>query len=304
MATEQGYDKIALTTGMQQIDLYTENLRQNIQEIAWNKDDRGNINVRAIKESRTGEIVFNEDFIDGKLEGRGKSLDEVVGKNIADQIRNSEEVSGNIRGDNLSIGGHFHKLMYDQMIPTFLNKFAKKWGGKVSTSELGGRKKITQEMIDDANARRDFEEGERLTEEMEQQELGTEMTRDKSSAGEATLTQPSLEITPAMRESNQTQGVPLFAAPAFRDAPFQYNQIADQFLQYFPENASIDEVEDGMSELPAAERNFYRALGREDWLGFDYPSQTIDAILTEPDSFELSTQIKTCLLYTSDAADE
>ncbi|MGA0844824.1 MAG: GNAT family N-acetyltransferase, partial [Arenicellales bacterium] len=84
-------------------------------------------------------------------------------------------------------------------------------------------------------------------------------------------------------------------APAYRDGAFRYNQIADRFMEFFPEDADIDEVEAELEDLPAAERNFYRALSREDWLGFDYPSQAIDAILEEPDNFDLSTQVKAAL---------
>lgn len=35
-------------------------------------------------------------------------------------------------------GGEFHHLLYDQMIPSFLKKYTKKWGGEVGTTEIKG----------------------------------------------------------------------------------------------------------------------------------------------------------------------
>ncbi len=35
-------------------------------------------------------------------------------------------------------GGEFHRLLYDTMIPSFLKKYAKKWGATVGTTEIKG----------------------------------------------------------------------------------------------------------------------------------------------------------------------
>jgi hypothetical protein len=35
-------------------------------------------------------------------------------------------------------GGEFHRLLYDTMIPSFLKKYAKKWGAQVGTTEIKG----------------------------------------------------------------------------------------------------------------------------------------------------------------------
>jgi hypothetical protein len=38
----------------------------------------------------------------------------------------------------LKHGGEFHRLLYDKMIPSFLKKYAKKWGAEVGTTEIKG----------------------------------------------------------------------------------------------------------------------------------------------------------------------
>jgi len=42
-------------------------------------------------------------------------------------------------------GGEFHRLLYDTMIPSFLKKYAKKWGAQVGTTEIKGMGQPTVE---------------------------------------------------------------------------------------------------------------------------------------------------------------
>jgi RNA polymerase sigma factor (sigma-70 family) len=87
----------------------------------------------------------------------------------------------------------------------------------------------------------------------------------------------------------------LLQEAAFRDGELVYNRVVDRFNENFADDASVEEVMSEIDDLGPEERNFYRALGRDDWLGFDYPSQTINAILTEPEAFELSQGTKSAL---------
>jgi hypothetical protein len=107
--------------------------------------------------------------------------------------------------------------------------------------------------------------------------------------------------TGLMPEWTWTEGVQLAAdrfyddGPAFQDGNLVYDRVVDRFRENFADDASVEEVMSAIDDLRPEERNFYRALGREGWLGFDYPSQAIDAILEEPDNFDLSPQVKTAL---------
>ena len=76
-------------------------------------------------------------------------MEDVVGREIAKKIREGGDF-GEITGDDLSIGGQFHKFQYDEKTPKFLEKFIKPWGGKVEQTLLDtGREKNTFVPVDD-----------------------------------------------------------------------------------------------------------------------------------------------------------
>jgi hypothetical protein len=84
--------------------------------------------------------------------------------------------------------------------------------------------------------------------------------------------------------------------PAFRDAPTMFNALKNEFLDVLPEDSDIDEVMDSIDELPVKYHRLLRALEKAEWLGFEYPSQSISAAMSEEsDSFDLSVGIKTAL---------
>jgi hypothetical protein len=67
-------------------------------------------------------------------------LAELVGKGIALSIakvtQEREDGKAEIEGDGLRIGGEGMKAFYDQMLPSFMNKYGKKWGVKVQDVTL------------------------------------------------------------------------------------------------------------------------------------------------------------------------
>jgi hypothetical protein len=70
-----------------------------------------------------------------KLRGETVSLDDVVGKEMAQKIRESKE-NGSFKGDDLTIGGSGMKGFYDEMLPQFMNRYTKKSGVRVKDSTL------------------------------------------------------------------------------------------------------------------------------------------------------------------------
>jgi hypothetical protein len=79
----------------------------------------------------------------------GKTLNQLVGKAVGDEIR--EKVAEKhaehqdqratlrhvVKGDNLSIGGQLHKMLYDIATPSFYNEYTKQFNGKVGTGDVG-----------------------------------------------------------------------------------------------------------------------------------------------------------------------
>ncbi len=180
-AAENGYDRIGLTTGKRQIERYTNEIRQNVDEISfqtgakltqqeadelyslrqnmknltgsqkaryeqlYNKEGEyvgeNETKIRAYKGSKpTFEgTVKDGKFIDGAAEG--KTVEEVLGKAMAKQI--AEKKTGNLQGDDLTIGGEGMKKYYDETYPKFLDKYGKKWGARVGDTTIStGRSNV------------------------------------------------------------------------------------------------------------------------------------------------------------------
>jgi hypothetical protein len=135
-AVDKGYDRIGLTTGKQQIDRFSNKLRQNVDEINFNPI--GTQDQIIVNAKKNGQNTFSGTIKDGKfIEGpaTGKTVEEVFGKSMAKQI--AEKKDGVIRGDDLTIGGEGMKKYYDEVYPAFLEKQGKKYGAKVGQVEIG-----------------------------------------------------------------------------------------------------------------------------------------------------------------------
>jgi hypothetical protein len=143
-AVDKGYDKLAFTTGKTQAERY--DLSKHIDEI----------NVTGRTNALTGEKSKSValDTVDGQsirlgvsANGLvdnvnnqtmnhliGKSLDEVVGKELAKNIM--EGGSQTISGKGLEVGGEGQKGFYDEILPKALQNLTKKYGTKVTKSKL------------------------------------------------------------------------------------------------------------------------------------------------------------------------
>jgi len=175
-AVDKGYDRIGLTTGKRQIERYTDELRQNVSEINFqtgakltpaesaeikafrqqqiymtgtekqryeylsgkegapvNQDETLITAFNGSRPAFTGKVK-NGKFIEGPDKALGKTLEEVLGKSIAKQIE--EKKTGNLTGDNLTIGGEGMKKYYDEVYPNYLNKLGKKYGAQVGETKI------------------------------------------------------------------------------------------------------------------------------------------------------------------------
>lgn len=142
-AAENGFDQLAWTTGEQQADRY--DLSKQVRSIGWTGPRApgstktvtiyplGSFNDIEFKLTPDGKVkAIGEGTIGNEI--HGKNIDEVVGKDAAKQIM--AEPYGELSGDGLKVGGQGMRGFYDQIIPSFLNKYAKKWGGRVGQIEI------------------------------------------------------------------------------------------------------------------------------------------------------------------------
>ena len=154
-AAEHGYDRLSWTPAKEQIERYPAALRQVADHIEWSKSDVVDMRGKPVyghkefhvnkngNEVLRGRINENGTILDASRDGvNGKKLDEVFGKNMATQI--AEKESGEIKGQDFTVGGKGFVDLYDRMIPQYLEKYGKKWGAKVESVEIKtGEGKLT-----------------------------------------------------------------------------------------------------------------------------------------------------------------
>jgi len=171
-AADNGYDRIAWTTGEQQADRY--DLSKQISQVTAKKISDGNYRISArnniMRDGRGAEILNN---VYGE-----RDIPDVVGKDLAERIIKETTESPDrtmvYNGLDLKVGGEGMKGFYDQMLPNEVNKYVKKWGGKVGETNI----------------------------------IQGEQPLDKNLRIEPTPVH-SIDITPAMRDSAM-QGQPMF----------------------------------------------------------------------------------------------
>lgn len=136
-AAENGYDKVAWTTGDQQARRY--DLSKVIESIEL--EHVGNNGRKMFRLKGLDYKIITEP--DGKIyagqeEFVGKNLSDVVGKDVAKRMLEMNE--GDImEGDDLRIGGEGMRGFYDDILPRFMQKYGKKWGvhvGEVTMPQL------------------------------------------------------------------------------------------------------------------------------------------------------------------------
>lgn len=131
-ASENGYDRLAWTTGEQQAARY--DLSKQVDEIAVTRE-KGQ-NTFDVGAAKNGKSIFTRDGLSPS------QLEETIGKDLAAKaVSDANKLSGaawsaQYKGDDLKVGGEGMKTFYDKMIPQYLDKYGKKWGAKVEPAEI------------------------------------------------------------------------------------------------------------------------------------------------------------------------
>jgi len=135
-AAENGYDKVAWTTGEQQAERY--NLEKVVDKIE--ATDSYNDGVKHVTLRLKGDWHVEDFGVDKKTgevlggQYKGRNLQDVIGKEAAEKILSDDDVT--LEGDGLKFGGEGMKGFYDQILPRFMDKYGKKWGVKTGEVEL------------------------------------------------------------------------------------------------------------------------------------------------------------------------
>lgn len=135
LAAEEGFDKVAWTTGAQQAERY--GIGGVVESITKGKTRGENTLVSVqYKNGKHDSWVVAPDgkVVDGGIT-TGENLSDLIGKELSEKVMSLDE-NGSISGDGLRIGGEGMKGFYDQIVPSFMRKYVKKWGSQVGEVEL------------------------------------------------------------------------------------------------------------------------------------------------------------------------
>lgn len=212
-AAEHGFDRIAWTTGAQQAERY--DLSKQVSRIDWTRTTPATGQKLVSIQMQDGlEFRVGKDGIIAAIGGdrtgdsfAGKRLDEVVGKEVADKIL-ADDMHGSLSGDGLKVGSSGMRGFYDNILPKAVNKWAKRFGGRVGGTKIDADSAgFGVEQAGDVFRVRDRTSGTIVS---------THPTAGEAfDAASALEAQPSIpvhaiDITPAMRDA-ALQGLPLFS---------------------------------------------------------------------------------------------
>lgn len=206
-AAENGFDRVAWTTGEQQADRY--DLSKRIMNVAYS-----GTNFKAF--DHAGNEVISQTGV------RPEDLPDMIGKDAAEKLM-AQEPQGTLRvlsGQDLKVGGEGMKAFYDRIVPQVANELLKKFGG-------GNVRTIMIPMN---------ERGDRS--------IPAEVRLEMSLRGEKVPTvhdlnaQPGFDITPALRGEAMT-GLPLFSKAATESIQDIARRMADGDLQREQVNAHL-----------------------------------------------------------------
>lgn len=226
-AEENGYDRVAWTSGEMQADRY--DLAKQIDALRYEKKPDGTYNIYADKGEDIGIIT--------KYNLKPNQIEEYVGKEAARKIIERAKVGEEQKlvGLDLKVGGEGMKRFYDEKIPSFLRKFGKKFGAQVESinieTERKGMKFISERDNDgtyniiNVDTQKIIESGfESLT------DADSVIDKKYRTGGTEVAKVLSLPITNQMREAMHG-GLPLFRfSSALTKAPISLQKEAEALV--------------------------------------------------------------------------
>jgi hypothetical protein len=216
-AARNGYDKVVLTPGAEQAKRY--DLSKHVNKVVWNE--------------KTGTLAAQRAGGDtGTLEYENVTaakLADYIGKDAAEKLTNATDHYGwrSIEGEDLQVGGEGMKGFYDQILPSYLNEYGKKYGARVGTYDMPSPKGSLS--ITDLQRERGMTEQQWL--DLTPDDRMRMIDEYEVEAKANRIPMHSFDITPQMREDIVGRGMPLYqvappvaigAGAAMQEEPAEY----------------------------------------------------------------------------------
>lgn len=144
LAAKEGYQSLAWTPGYMQAQRWSGAVQNVVQEVRWEaRADNTPGRFVELRGTNGNDAMYldPDGVIVEKMGGRipaeqveGRNIAELIGGPIARQI--IAEDTGSLTGNQIVIGGDGYKISYDQTMKKFVEKWAKKFGGRVTSEVL------------------------------------------------------------------------------------------------------------------------------------------------------------------------
>lgn len=197
-AARNGYDRVVITPGAEQAKRYDLSKQVEAVRANLNPDGTYQIGIQPIGKNmqRYETSVIPEE------------LDSIVGKELAEKIRTGVKEPGIDSGQvfsglDLKIGGEGMIGFYDQMLPSFLNKYGEKHGSRVGSMNITVPPKDSM-AVQGYPLGEDYMFGRATWDEF--------LAANPRAAEEFSMPVHSFDINPAMRGEITQKGVPLYQA--------------------------------------------------------------------------------------------
>lgn len=192
-AIQNGYDKVAITPGVEHVKRYEDATRKVVDEIAYNPSTGY---FTAIKD---GKVVQNQKMDPETLE---KTVGGETARNLlASEPNNIGVVS--MKSQDMTIGGELYKNLYDRDVVNFINKEYGKYGANVGRHDIPVPPKNSMD-VQEYTLGPEYISGQATWDEL--------LKANPRLAKEYAVPLHSIDITPEMRETIQSKGQPLYQA--------------------------------------------------------------------------------------------
>lgn len=235
-AVEKGYDAVEWPDGKTIAKRF--DLAQHVNELHYVKDSG---------QSGDGWTLYLEGDEGNAMFILDKDLDGHVGETVAARMRNNEGHPRQLNDPVRVLSGEFElgneakgmKEFYDGILPSFVSKYVKKWGGEVKDSVRAVEAELTSgRKLDLQEIERDIKRVEAEMEEASRRPMSAALRMNRLQTEHRALVEKRqkllqadgfpvhrIEITPKMREDIATKGQPLFSPDAPETTPSKMTPI-------------------------------------------------------------------------------